>query len=133
MSIDDVFPDVLAIVAAAHVDDKDYLVHLAIDLHVTTADDVVGQELDGIVAELQGDEIVLDLHRFQDGDAGRGHCADHPVEWPNRHFAPVAARDHCKYAVPPSAGEGAMVTDAGGWSPITNAVSLYYSGCAIVR
>ena len=41
----------------------------------------------------------------------------HPAfacEWPDRHFVPEAVRDYSMFAVPSSAGGGAMVTGAGG-------------------
>ena len=43
-------------------------------------------------------------------------CARIP-RWPDRHFVPVRVRDYCMFAVPSSAGGGAMVTGAGGWYP----------------
>ena len=34
--------------------------------------------------------------------------------WPDRHFVPDGVRDYCMFAVPSSAGGGAIVTGAGG-------------------
>jgi hypothetical protein len=50
---DDIFADVLAVIAAAHFDDDHHLPKLAIDLDITKPDNVIGQKRNRVVAKLQ--------------------------------------------------------------------------------
>src|SRR5271168_5352013 len=52
----DIFADVLAVIAAAHLDDSHHLAKLAIDFHVTQPDNVVGKKRNRIVTELKRSE-----------------------------------------------------------------------------
>ena len=49
---DDIFADVFAVIAAAHFDHDHHLAKLAIDLHVTQPDNVIGEKRNRVVAEL---------------------------------------------------------------------------------
>src|SRR5471032_339476 len=77
---DDVFADVLAVIAAAHLDDDHDFAKLAVDLDIAQPDDVIGQERDRIVAEGKSGERVFDFDRAENGDPGSGQRHDHSVE-----------------------------------------------------
>ncbi len=46
-----IFADVVAVIAAPHLDDDHDLAKLALDLHVTKPDDIVGEKRDGVGTE----------------------------------------------------------------------------------
>src|ERR1700688_5044938 len=62
----DVFADVLAVIAAEQLYDDHQLAKLATDFHVTQPDDVIGKKRNRIVAELKRRKIVLDFDGAED-------------------------------------------------------------------
>src|ERR1700686_445265 len=49
----DIFAYVLAVIAAAHLDDDHHLAELAVDFHVTQPDNVIGEKRNCVGAELK--------------------------------------------------------------------------------
>src|SRR4051812_43847589 len=75
-----IFAHVLAVVAAAHFDDDHYFAELAVDFDVTQADNIVGQEGDGVMAEFERIESIFNLDGGHNRHASAGQCGDHAVE-----------------------------------------------------
>ena len=77
---DFVLADILGMVPAAHFDDDHDLAQLAIDGDIAEANDVIGEERNGVGAERKFSERLIDFNGAENGDADSGKRKDHAVE-----------------------------------------------------